>query len=480
MELEAGCVVWGIRRLRRYLFGVYFLVFTDHQCLQQICQIGETKPRIQRWMEFLSDYNFRLSYRRGQDNANADFLSRLPLPPITEDISGASALTDPDDLGVYLIHACGFTTPTCPVPGVGLGGLTPSPCHAHDAILGGLTPPPDPPVLGGLPLKPDDFRTHRAPIPPTHTTDRPRRASATLPSTPLAIYAISVPYNAPRSTRRTRSQTATLDGNAPSRPDYRTAARNGFAASAASAPPPLRTSPPSRSARLGSTTSAGHPALTRSTLTLPDSQSDPPPPTAPLHPTLPDPDVQAAAVHLSNTLLNYSHSDWEKAQREDPLCDATRRYIQLGCLSPFRPRYATTSPRTSAPTPQTSSISPPKASWSKVTAILYCSSAVPPPPPLNQTATLPGLDGLLFTTPFASTCPSWPDRGSCKRATPTPSVASVSHALSKCLNASIGGLAWKPARNGGYAAASNAKHVRLPARRFAGQSSPSLYPTALA
>ena len=46
MELEAGCVVWSIRPLRRYLFGVYFLVFTDHQCLQQICKIGATKPRI--------------------------------------------------------------------------------------------------------------------------------------------------------------------------------------------------------------------------------------------------------------------------------------------------------------------------------------------------------------------------------------------------------------------------------------------------
>ena len=33
MELEARCVVWSIRRFRRYLFGVYFLVFTDHQCL---------------------------------------------------------------------------------------------------------------------------------------------------------------------------------------------------------------------------------------------------------------------------------------------------------------------------------------------------------------------------------------------------------------------------------------------------------------
>ena len=51
-------------------------------------------------MEFLSAYNFSLFYRRGKDNANADILSRLPLPPKDEDISGYCALTDTDDLGV--------------------------------------------------------------------------------------------------------------------------------------------------------------------------------------------------------------------------------------------------------------------------------------------------------------------------------------------------------------------------------------------
>ena len=107
MELEAGCVVWSIRRLRRYLFSVFFLIFTKHECLQQIIKIGESKPRIQYWMEFLSAYNYRLSYRRGRDNAIADFLSRLPIPPTADDILGSSALTDPDDLGVYLIRACG-------------------------------------------------------------------------------------------------------------------------------------------------------------------------------------------------------------------------------------------------------------------------------------------------------------------------------------------------------------------------------------
>ena len=228
-------------------------------------------------MEFLLAYNFRLSYRRGQENANADFLSSQPLHPIAEDISGASALTDPDDLGVYLIRTCGFITPSCPVPDVGLGGLAPSPCYTHGAGLGGLDPPPDTPVLGGLPLTPDDFRTHRAPMSPKHMTARPRRSSATLPQTPFATYAFSAPDDAPRPTRRTRSQTAILDGKAPSRPDYRTAAHTGSAASAASAPPPLRTSPPPRSAHLGSTTSPGRPASTSSTLPPPPRPSVGPP-----------------------------------------------------------------------------------------------------------------------------------------------------------------------------------------------------------
>ena len=262
-------------------FGVYFLVFTDRQYLQQICKIGETKPRIQRWMEFRSAYNFRLSYRRGQENDNADFLFRLPLPPIEEDISGASALTDPDDLGVYLIRAWGFTTLSCPVPGVGLGGLAPSPYRAPGAGLGGLVPSPDTPVLGGLPLTEDDFRTHRTPMPSTHITARPRRPHATPFKIPYTTYVISTRSDALRSTHRTRSQTAILNGNAPSRPDYRTAAHSGFAASAASAPPPLRTSPPPRSVRLGSTTSTGRLASTISTPTPSDLQWDSPPPTTP-------------------------------------------------------------------------------------------------------------------------------------------------------------------------------------------------------
>ena len=74
----------------------------------------KSKPRIQRWMEFPSDYNYRLSYRRGRGNTNANFLFRLPLPSTVEDISDSSALSEPDDLGAYVIRACDYPAPPCP------------------------------------------------------------------------------------------------------------------------------------------------------------------------------------------------------------------------------------------------------------------------------------------------------------------------------------------------------------------------------
>ena len=416
MELEAGCVVWSIRRLRRYLFGMYFLVFTDHQCLQQICKIG-----------------FRISYRRGQENANAEFLSRLPLPPIDEDVSGASALTDPDDLGVYIICACGLATPSCPVPGVGLGGLAPSP---DIPVLGGLTPPPDISVLGGLPLTQDDFRTHRAPLPPQSITAHSRRSCGPYPQAPSITYAISAHDDTPRPSRRTRSQTAISAGHTPSRPDYRKAAHSGFAAPAASAPPPSRTSPPPSPDRLGYTKITYGRAPTRSPPPSANLQSVPPPLTASLHPTAPDPDIQAAAAHLSNTLLNYH--DWQQAQREDPLCAATRRHIQLGC-----PKHSLASLCDHLPSHQC----PDPADILDLAAKGRLIQGN------HDTVLLVRKPTLLSMTLFASTYLCWLDRRSCTHATPMPPVTWVLHAPSKCLNVSFGGLAWKPARNGGCAAA---------------------------
>ena len=139
---------------------------------------------------------------------------------------------------------------------------------------------------------------------------------------------------------RTRSRTATLTGNTPLRPGYRMAARSEIAASAAPPPPlkaPLRSSSHLRLARLGSTIPPGRPTSPRMA-TVPNPLMDYSPPAASsvLQCATPDNKTSAAAEQqLFNTLLSYSHSDWDRAQRADPLCDATRHYIQLGRSNPL-------------------------------------------------------------------------------------------------------------------------------------------------
>lgn len=123
--------------------------------------------------------------------------------------------------------------------------------------------------------------------------------------------------------RRTRSQTPILAGNAPSRSDYRMATRRRFAATTASASPPLHPSPPPRSVRLVSM--------------IPDLPALPPPLTpvplkpklgflshgVPVHPAAKDAEVKAAVIHLSDMPLKYSHREWEQAQQINPLCTSS-------------------------------------------------------------------------------------------------------------------------------------------------------------
>ena len=154
---------------------------------------------------------------------------------------------------------------------------------------------------------------------------------------PWLSYEISDHHVASRSNsvRHTRCRTATLTGNTPLRPDYRMAARRGFALSTAPSPPPKATlcsSPPPRSTRLGPTISlrrltpprmatALNPRMDHSPAVAPSAQQG----------ATPDDKTSTVAKHqLSNTLLSYSHSDWDRVYRADPLCDVTRRYIQLG------------------------------------------------------------------------------------------------------------------------------------------------------
>ena len=118
LYLEAGSIVWALKRLGGCLWGTKFRIFSDHKALESIGKAGNHNARVQRWLEFLPAFNYPLEYRKGTANGNAGFLSRLPEPATEHDRSGSTSLNPVEDVGIYLIRACGLNTPSLPIPGV--------------------------------------------------------------------------------------------------------------------------------------------------------------------------------------------------------------------------------------------------------------------------------------------------------------------------------------------------------------------------
>ncbi|GJS27264.1 putative reverse transcriptase domain-containing protein [Tanacetum coccineum] len=75
-NLELGAVVFALKMWRHYLYGIKYVVFTDHKSLQHILDQKELNMRQQRWLELLSDYDCEMRYHLGKANVVADGLSR--------------------------------------------------------------------------------------------------------------------------------------------------------------------------------------------------------------------------------------------------------------------------------------------------------------------------------------------------------------------------------------------------------------------
>ena len=85
LEKEGLAVVFGVKCFHQYLYGRRFVIYSDHKPLKHLFSEDRPVPqlasaRIQRWAHLLSAYDYSMAYRPGSDHANADLLSRLPLP----------------------------------------------------------------------------------------------------------------------------------------------------------------------------------------------------------------------------------------------------------------------------------------------------------------------------------------------------------------------------------------------------------------
>ena len=69
---------------KKYLIGRHFTIYTKHTFLiklfdpQQVTS-ATGAARIQRWLFYLSNFNYQVEFREGCVNSNADALSRLSL-----------------------------------------------------------------------------------------------------------------------------------------------------------------------------------------------------------------------------------------------------------------------------------------------------------------------------------------------------------------------------------------------------------------
>ena len=77
-KLEFLALKWAITdRFHEYLYGATFEVFTDNNPLTYILSTAKLDAMGHRWVASLGPYNFKLNYKPGKLNTDADSLSRI-------------------------------------------------------------------------------------------------------------------------------------------------------------------------------------------------------------------------------------------------------------------------------------------------------------------------------------------------------------------------------------------------------------------
>lgn len=89
-ELEGLGIVWAVKHFRPYLYGHKCSVYTDHEALKSLLNTLHPSGKLARWGLALQELDLTNFHRSGKQNANANALSRFPLPHMMPHISSVT------------------------------------------------------------------------------------------------------------------------------------------------------------------------------------------------------------------------------------------------------------------------------------------------------------------------------------------------------------------------------------------------------
>ena len=99
IEKEAFAVVFALNKLRPYLYGAEFTIYTDHKPLKSLFLSEVKNTKIQRWAVLLAEYSAPIEYRQGPNNIRADMLSRIkPRVDIDRNSLTINAVVEEDEI----------------------------------------------------------------------------------------------------------------------------------------------------------------------------------------------------------------------------------------------------------------------------------------------------------------------------------------------------------------------------------------------
>ena len=113
-KLEFLTPKWAVvEKFHEYLYGSTFDMYTDNNPLTYVLTTAKLDAASHCWVARLANYNFRLHYRAGKTNIDADALSRVSWPECMPDNLGTSLKVTA--AAVRAIQGATLDQPACPI-----------------------------------------------------------------------------------------------------------------------------------------------------------------------------------------------------------------------------------------------------------------------------------------------------------------------------------------------------------------------------